>query len=58
MTDDPKQLRELARWYAGAAQSAADPRVKAEMAARAQELLQKATAFSQARTARVVVNLA
>ena len=57
MIDDPKQLRELARWFSTAARNASDPRSRSEMAARAQELLQKASEFSRARGSRIVVNL-
>ena len=56
MTDDPQQLRELARWFAAAAHNTSDPRLKADMAARARELLEEASAFSRPRPARVVVS--
>jgi len=55
--DDPKQLRELARWYAAAAANASDPRIKARMAAQASALLQRADAVVLPSQPRVGLNL-
>lgn len=56
MIDEPEDLRECARWYAGAAQNTSDPRIRRAMAVRAQELLDKADAFSRTTRAGLAVN--
>lgn len=54
--DDPKQLRELARWYAAASANASDPRIKVQMAAQASAAIQRAEAIVRPRTARGIVS--
>lgn len=55
--DDPRQLRELAGWYAAAAANARDPRIKVEMAAQASALRQRAENIVWPATPRVAVSL-
>lgn len=55
--DDPKQLRELARWYAAASANASDPRVKVQMAAQASALTERADHIARPSKPRVTVSL-
>lgn len=55
--DDPKQLRELARWYAAASANAADPRIKIQMAAQASALTERADHIAQPARPTVTINL-
>ncbi len=54
--DDPKDLREFARWYFAAAENARDPRIKMAMAAQGRDLLARADGPGRAYSPRVVIN--
>ncbi len=56
--DDPKQLRDFARWYAAASQTKSDPQARVDMARHAHELVRMADTLARSQRARVAVNTA
>ncbi|HTP81806.1 MAG TPA: hypothetical protein VMQ11_02620 [Alphaproteobacteria bacterium] len=55
--DEPKRLRELACWYAAAAENASDPRIKSAMAAQALAVWKRADIMARPGNPRVAAPL-